>query len=705
MPFSLLGKPSVIFEGTRTKVINNEGVLPPQITPVGGRLSSFVEGWKRITNDPYVLSIVAKGYRLRFTSPPLLRQTPWEIRSPQGPQEILGMREQITLMLQKNAITEVPPNSPGFYSNVFLVRKASGGWRPVIDLKNLNAHIHAPHFHMFMTSSVRKGDYAFKIDLQDAYFHVPIHPSSRKYLGFAFENKVYQFQVLPFSLNTAPQVFTRLGHTVTGYLHRQGISVMPFLDGWLIHHPDRQVLLRHQAQLINTLDLVGFILNRKKSELDLTQDLQFLGIRLRLDLGEASLPESKAWEIVARARHLSSLQVLTYSQVSQLMGSLNWASGLIHLGRLYLRPLQRHFHSLGLTDRFTPPLRSDPLVLLSLLWQWQDLRFLTSGIPIRTFQADLTIFTDASTQGWGDHMGDSKISGTWTRTDRKLHINCLELKAVIFALQHWAPVLQGHQVMIAKDNSTVVSYINKQGGTRSPTLLRLTVDLFLWLEAQNIIVRARHIPGCLNVLADHLSRPNQPMPTEWSLHPEIVERIFRVWGTPEINMFATPSNSHLPRFMSPIPKPRALAVDALSQDWQGRSMYMFPPFPLLSKVIQKLRSTQAAEVVLVAPWWPTQSWFPHLLRLCVEHPLALPYRRDLLSQQDQKYVSDEKSYHLDAWRLSCDTIKQQAFQKRSLGSRQPLGDPQPIACTIDGFASLDGMQDKGLIHLIPQLLR
>ena len=49
------------------------------------------------------------------------------------------------------------------------------------------------------------------------------------------------------------------------------------------------------------------------------------------------------------------------------------------------------------------------------------------------------------------------------------------------------------------------------------------------------------------------------------------------------------------------PEPRALAVDALSQDWQGRSMYMFPPFPLLNKVIQKLRSTQVAEVILVAP--------------------------------------------------------------------------------------------------------
>ena len=74
-------------------------------------------------------------------------------------------------------------------------------------------------------------------------------------------------------------------------------------------------------------------------------------------------------------------------------------------------------------------------------------------------------------------------------------------------------------------------------------------------------------------------------------------------------MFATVSNSHLPLFMSPIPDPRALAVDALSQDWQGRSMYMFPPFPLLSKVIQKLRATQKAEVILIAPWSAVVSTF------------------------------------------------------------------------------------------------
>ena len=48
----------------------NEGMLPPQVMPVGGCLGKTVEGWKHIMNYPYVLSIVRWGYQLCFTSSP-----------------------------------------------------------------------------------------------------------------------------------------------------------------------------------------------------------------------------------------------------------------------------------------------------------------------------------------------------------------------------------------------------------------------------------------------------------------------------------------------------------------------------------------------------------------------------------------------------------------------------------------------------------
>ena len=211
-------------------------------------------------------------------------------------------------MLQKDAITEIPLDTLGFCSNVFL----QSIWR-VVSSKRLKttARPHRrtslSHAHYKLSAEYRRrGDYAFKIDLQDAYFHVLIHPDSRKYLRFAFENKVYQFRVLPFCLNTAPQVFTCLGHTVAAYIHHQGISVIPYLYDWLINHPDCQALPCHvQSPLLETLDLVGLKLNEAKSKLDPVQDIQFLGLQLRLDQGRASLSISKAQEIIAGACRIS----------------------------------------------------------------------------------------------------------------------------------------------------------------------------------------------------------------------------------------------------------------------------------------------------------------------------------------------------------------------------------------------------------------
>ena len=311
-------------------------------------------------------------------------------------------------------------------------------------------------------NTVKREDYAFKIDLQDAYFHELIYPGHRKYmyLHFAFENKVYQFRVLPFGLNTAPQVFTRLGHTSGSlYLHRQGIFLIPYLDDWLIHHPDLQVLLRHQSQLVNTLNMVGLKINKAKSELEQVQDIQFLGLRLRLGQGSASLPISKAREIIAHACRISSQTVLSYrAKCSCSWDHSNGPPVSSHWDNFTWGPYNDSF-ILGLTDRFAPPCQLDPLVLATLLRQWQDLSFLTSGIPIRPFQAEFTIFHRCLYPGLGRSHGGFPDFGCLDPFRTQAPINLLELKAVILALHHWVSVLQDHQVMITTDNTTVVAYM------------------------------------------------------------------------------------------------------------------------------------------------------------------------------------------------------------------------------------------------------
>ena len=129
-------------------------------------------------------------------------------------------------LVEKGALEVVSDPSPGFYSRLFLVEKASGGWRPVIDLSPLNGFLQQTRFKMetmaSVLASIREGDFMASIDLSDAYFQVPVHKDSRKFLRFTLGGTVYQFKVLCFGLAIAPQVFTRVFTLVSSWAHARG---------------------------------------------------------------------------------------------------------------------------------------------------------------------------------------------------------------------------------------------------------------------------------------------------------------------------------------------------------------------------------------------------------------------------------------------------------------------------------------------------
>ena len=77
------------------------------------------------------------------------------------------------------------------------------------------------------------------------------------------------------------------------------------------------------------------------------------------------------------------------------------------------------------------------------------------------------VTTDASLVGWGATHEGRTVNGTWSPQMRLAHINCLELLAVSLALKHFLPFLKGQHVLVRTDNTTVVAYVNRQGGLRS----------------------------------------------------------------------------------------------------------------------------------------------------------------------------------------------------------------------------------------------
>jgi len=139
--------------------------------------------------------------------------------------------------------------------------------------------------------------------------------------------------------------------------------------------------------------------------------------------------------------------------------------------------------------------------------------------------------------------------------------------AIQKAVFHFLPLIRGKVVMIHSDNSSAVAYLWNQ-------MFHLTWQILLECQLQGITLLVRHIPGRINVLADSLSRRYQIIGTEWSLHPSIVRQMFSIWYIPELDLFTSRHNYKLAAFVSPVPDPWAVAVDALSIPWDRRWVYL-----------------------------------------------------------------------------------------------------------------------------------
>ena len=239
-------------------------VLMPQISrvedsPVGGRLSLFQDRWKF---SPWAHSVVSNGLGWKWlnTPPPLKRffQT-----------ETPVLKEYISKMLVKRAIERC--KRLRFQARLFDVPKPNGDRRVILDLSYLNKFIKCVSFKMTTVAQVRallpRGAYTCSIDLSDAYWHVPMAKGVKPYLGFVVGRRSYRFRAMPFGLNIAPWMFTKLTRVILKKLRAKGILVVAYLDDWLVWANSSKGCQEATQEVIQFLEHLGFKINFQKSRL------------------------------------------------------------------------------------------------------------------------------------------------------------------------------------------------------------------------------------------------------------------------------------------------------------------------------------------------------------------------------------------------------------------------------------------------------
>lgn len=314
------------------------------------------------------------------------------------------------------------------------------------------------------TRLIAKGDFMCTLDLTDAYFSIPVHQDSRKYLRFSFKDRFYQFICLPFGLNISPYIFTKLLRPVMSLLRVQGLSSVIYLDDILLVAPSADLCRTNVLTTSELLSRLGFIINYRKSQLSPSKACRFLGFVLSSDPLQVSLPHEKKEHLLRSIKKLRNRSSCSIFKFARLLGRLVAACPGVAFGFVHTKQLEAiKLAALRASDwNF-----ADRMLVSSDAKS--ELRWWINAIPtavnsIKSDSYDLTIFSDASSDGWGASTELNSAYGFWSAEEREFHINQLELLAVFNGLRALASDVSSAQILLRVDNTTAISYINKMGG-------------------------------------------------------------------------------------------------------------------------------------------------------------------------------------------------------------------------------------------------
>ncbi|KAI5630960.1 reverse transcriptase (RNA-dependent DNA polymerase) domain-containing protein [Phthorimaea operculella] len=566
------------------------------------------------------------------------------------------MENEIATMLKNGAI-RYSNHDTGFLSTMFLRKKSDGTNRPIFNLKKLNHYVSAPQFrlinHQNIPSILTQDDFLAKIDISQAYYHVPIVQTHCRFLSLAFGGNVFEMTCLPFGLASAPYAFAKVTNWLAHWFRQVvGVRIVVYLDDFLLMHQNPEVLKEQVVVVIQKLKELGWCVNQKKSLVEPSRCLEYLGIIWNIQANRKMLSDSKVQK--TRLMTLSFLRRKQWSWLDAkiILGKLNFASFVVPLGRLHCRRLQIEANKLEKKNRHRKCQISD-LALTELKW-WSE----KIGMSSKIHHPDPTMFitTDAADSGWGAIANNQKFWGTWTSHQSSWHCNQKELWALYATLKRLGPKIQRTTTVWQTDNRTAAAYVTKQGGTRSKRLLDTTIKILHLCEALNCHLTARYIPGPYNGLADSLSRTKQ-LP-EWHLKPTITEVIFQKIGLPEIDLFASHRSAVVPTYVSESASDKnSQFVDAFSRTWSYNLGWIFPPPALIPRVLHHLeRST--GFYLLIAPEWNKAFWTPELKRRATQAPWKIPdLPRHLVDLQTNLPPAGISSLNLQVWTVRAGPIK------------------------------------------------
>ena len=353
-----------------------------------------------------------------------------------------------------------------------------------------------------------RGTLLAKFDIANAYRAVPVHPADRLLLGLSWRGDTLVDGALSFGLRSAPKLFTAVADALQWAIGRRGVvHAMHYLDDFLLLGPPNSAECGQALQgSLQLCDRLGFPIAPHKLEGPVSR-LSFLGILIDTDRDTLSLPADKLARLRSVIVDWRERKFCRKRQLLSLIGQLQHACRAVRAGRTFLRrmiDLSTTVRELDHWVRLNRGFRSDLRWWDLFLEDWNGVA-LCRGLVPRLPEA--TVTSDASGR-WG--CGAFSDVGEWFQFRwpvewAGVHITGKELLPIVVACAVWGSQWQGCTVRCLCDNAAVVAIV-KSGSSRDPGVMHLMRCLFFFVAHYQLMLSPAHIPGKLNVAADHLSR-------------------------------------------------------------------------------------------------------------------------------------------------------------------------------------------------------
>jgi len=640
-------------------------VAPPAGVFYSSRLRANIAWWREARAPRGILQTLAAGVKLDFhTTPKPFKLSPLLVADHDVPFALADLEKGDRL----GAYGPLLPGGEDFLCRSRVdTRPGSGKQRTVLNFRRINEYVKKTTCRYENIKDLPKimqpGDYLLSLDCAGAFWHVPLHDSTAHFLSFHFalpefmrdpsgelrrvplqlggywveaSSTLGRYQVvertcraLPFGFTNSPFVWTKVVKVVSRHMRRAGIACLWFLDDCLCALSSRAKALQARDFIEDMFRRSGLTKAPDKGVWEPTRTLpDHLGYEISTgsQRGSLKVPARRCREICTAAKNLLCRAANNARRVStDLLRSFVGKAASVTAACAQARFRLRSIHDV--TELWLAQSTLHRAALRDLEW-WTSFTYdaPANGMPIWPAAPTRAIFTDASsTLGYGavlqaPHEARKAFGGFWDLDERQQwHITLKELVAVRKGIVNFAEDLRGHVVRLWEDNQAVVHIIRNRT-SRSPQLmgeLRLLMEV---LDELDIELLPRYIRSELNP-ADEFSRLTDR--DAWRLRPSthrmLRHKARRVLGTDlTLDAFACHQTKICTRYASRLFDRHALGFDGLALDWRQEVVWINPPWCLLGDIISKLQQEKPA-AVLIVPHWPTQVWWPQLLRLGGSH--------------------------------------------------------------------------------------